>query len=560
MTAWTWFGWNDPIVDFGRELYVPWQITQGKVLYRDIAYFNGPLSPYFNALVFAVFGVSLRSIVLVNLILLALLTWMIWRLLARLADRFTATAGCLVFLTVFAFIQLVGIGNYNFVTPYSHELTHGLVLSFGAMICLARDLRSARSIWLILAGVALGLVFLTKVEVFLAAGLAVPLGVIIGSRGRVARVLGFFSGAAVVPPAVAFCLLSMAMPSTDALRGTLGSWVHVFDPRIGAMQFYRQILGTDDVAASLLGIVGMTMLYLLALVPVMLVASRSAGKRAPLVALVAALFVAALLYALVDPQWWQHAFRGLPVVLALHVLLLAIRWWARRREVDRVLVMQLVLSLFALVMLAKMGLNVRITQYGFALAMPAMLVCVAILMSWIPRETDRYNGNGAVVRAAAVAIFALVVAVHLEPFARLYASKPLVVAAGADRFHWLDARGAAVNRMLSRLSELPSGATLVVVPEGIMLNYLSRRVNPTRYINFMPPELVMFGQDQIVAQLAEHPPDYVIVVSNSDPASYGYDSPAADYRARILPWIAANYDAVPTDTPPQYPLLLMRRR
>ncbi|HEY1628509.1 MAG TPA: hypothetical protein VGF52_01550, partial [Tepidisphaeraceae bacterium] len=42
MLAWTWGTWPDPIVDFGRELYVPWQLTQGKILYRDIAYFNGP--------------------------------------------------------------------------------------------------------------------------------------------------------------------------------------------------------------------------------------------------------------------------------------------------------------------------------------------------------------------------------------------------------------------------------------------------------------------------------------------------------------------------------------
>ena len=35
---------------FGRELYVPWQLTQGKVLYRDIESIFGPLSPYLNAL------------------------------------------------------------------------------------------------------------------------------------------------------------------------------------------------------------------------------------------------------------------------------------------------------------------------------------------------------------------------------------------------------------------------------------------------------------------------------------------------------------------------------
>lgn len=46
LSVWTWRKWPDLLVDFGRELYVPWQLTTGKVLYVDIAYFNGPLSPY----------------------------------------------------------------------------------------------------------------------------------------------------------------------------------------------------------------------------------------------------------------------------------------------------------------------------------------------------------------------------------------------------------------------------------------------------------------------------------------------------------------------------------
>src|SRR6476619_6142273 len=66
MTVWTWQTWADVLIDFGREVYVPWQLTQGKVLYRDIAYFNGPLSPYLNTLVFKIFGVSLMSLVWVN--------------------------------------------------------------------------------------------------------------------------------------------------------------------------------------------------------------------------------------------------------------------------------------------------------------------------------------------------------------------------------------------------------------------------------------------------------------------------------------------------------------
>ena len=44
--------WPDALIDFGRELYVPWQLTLGKVLYRDVQSYYGPLSPYINALWF----------------------------------------------------------------------------------------------------------------------------------------------------------------------------------------------------------------------------------------------------------------------------------------------------------------------------------------------------------------------------------------------------------------------------------------------------------------------------------------------------------------------------
>src|SRR4051812_44070146 len=127
MLAWTWRGWPDPIVDFGRELYVPWQISKGAVLYSDIAYFNGPLSPHFNALVFKLLGPSVMSLVYSNLLWLTALIVMLYRLLVTVADRLAATTACLVFVTVFAFVQLVQVGNYNYVTPYSHEITHGLV-------------------------------------------------------------------------------------------------------------------------------------------------------------------------------------------------------------------------------------------------------------------------------------------------------------------------------------------------------------------------------------------------------------------------------------------------
>src|SRR4029450_1120203 len=46
----SWRKWPDPLVDFGRELYLPWRLSQGALLYRPIDHLYGPLYHYFNAL------------------------------------------------------------------------------------------------------------------------------------------------------------------------------------------------------------------------------------------------------------------------------------------------------------------------------------------------------------------------------------------------------------------------------------------------------------------------------------------------------------------------------
>ncbi|MBM3227938.1 hypothetical protein FJZ27_03715 [Candidatus Peribacteria bacterium] len=62
LTGVRWQRFGDIQVDFGQELAVAWQLLEGKRLYLDIAYFKGPFSPYFNAMLMMLFGVSLLLI------------------------------------------------------------------------------------------------------------------------------------------------------------------------------------------------------------------------------------------------------------------------------------------------------------------------------------------------------------------------------------------------------------------------------------------------------------------------------------------------------------------
>src|SRR4051812_45812869 len=84
MLIWTWGGWADAVGN-GRELYVPWRIAHGQVLYRDLPHAAGPFSQYFNGLLFRALGTSARTLILSNLLWLTALVaivYFLWNLIA----------------------------------------------------------------------------------------------------------------------------------------------------------------------------------------------------------------------------------------------------------------------------------------------------------------------------------------------------------------------------------------------------------------------------------------------------------------------------------------------
>src|SRR5580658_2200444 len=143
MLVWTWGTWPDVLVDFGVQLYVPWRLASGQVLYRDIAHYTGPLSVYYNALAFKFFGSSLLVLVLWNLPILAGIFVAIYYVCGKIAGRPAAVVASLSFAVLFAFAHLMPIGNYNYVCPYEYEYTHATLLCFGVAIFVWRLLKTA---------------------------------------------------------------------------------------------------------------------------------------------------------------------------------------------------------------------------------------------------------------------------------------------------------------------------------------------------------------------------------------------------------------------------------
>ena len=550
LLVWSWEKWPDVLIDFGRELYLPWQIVEGKRLYADIAYFNGPLSPSANALVFRLFGVSLRSLVVANVVILVVIGMMIYVVLRALGDRWTATAGSLVYLTMFSFGQFPRRGNYSFLAPYSHEMTHGTALSIAALTLLWIHIRKGNAWSVFGIGLSVGLAFLTKAEFVVAVVPAVLVGLSLHhyfqktTRGAALRLAGLFASGAILPPAIAFLLLSLQLPPAMALKGVLGSWVYLFIGDLGDLKFYKEILGTSDLSDSLVQIGAWSLRYLAVLVPAAAIALalRRSWRGTVFVVIAVAPVASAVLLFNRQRIDWQTLARPLPVFLIVAVCLSLLALTRRESDPQRRArqVLGLACLLYALALLLKMFFNVQVFRYGFALALPASLAFVVILLEVVPDWIERRGGNRWAFRSAALGIFAAVAFVQLHATQDWFERRTVRVGSGYDTF-LADDRDAAFARLSDRVEQLAQpDETLAVFPEGVMLNYLARMRNPTPFVNFMPPELIIFGEDRMVEALDMHPPTWVVYVDRSA-REYGYRALGQDYGLSLMSWIQNNY-------------------
>lgn len=572
MACWTWGTWPDVLVDYGWDLYSAWQLTQGKLLYRDLAWLYGPLSPYVNATLFNTFGVGIRTLVISNLVLVAVLIGLLWRIINDIGTRLSATVSALLFVTLFAFGQYAEIGNYNFVTPYSQALTHGVILGFAALVCFSSFLKSNRAVFILAAGVAAGLTILTKPETSLAAVTALSLGFAgaiwtgVISRGRRVRSLALLLAGLLLPLSVSILLFSSQEPLWHSVGDTFGAWRFVLSGTLSSELFFRRLSGFDAPLTNALKLLPPTAVYLIVFGTAAAAALRVRRWSSPdLFAIPFAAALGILSWSTRVLPWHRAAqpFSPILVVLLATLGLRVARGSTSDQAADRRLVMRFTMVVFASLLLSRMILNPIFYHYGFVLAMPATLVVVVLLLDWVPSVLARRGGAAIVFQAISIAAICVLVGTHLMAMSGLLRAKTERVGTGPDRF-LADSRGKYVRDLLVDIEgRLQRNQTLVGLPDGAMLNYLSRRENPTPFFSFIPVLLTLFDEPTIVAALDRHRPDFVVIL-HDDTSEVGGRFLGRDYGRLLMAWVGTHYREVRQfgarpNVDDQFGILLMQR-
>jgi len=552
LLAQTWRCWGDVNIDFPEELYVPWQLSEGKVLYRDINHYYGPLSQYYHSLLFRLFGPSYLAIALSNFAFILADTALLYAIFAPLSELAALAAG-LSFLGFHAFQQVGPIGTYNFMGPYSQETVHGVFVWFAAMWAILGVYRSGRRSRLLLAGLLLGTSVLLKPEFPLAIGLSLLL---LWRRLLKLESIGLLLAGVLAPLAIATVLFSIEVPLASGVRNTFGAIMPIFESEITRNPFYLQLNGFIDPYLHLADM-GFTSLLLFGVIAAGIsldgLLAQGKGADAAWLRVVGVLLLCVVVWYSFDLRWFQ---RGVPFVLAAAVLTLATwarRWWQPSPD-ELALFFLLLCGMVALQ--PKILLRPVIAGFGFYLCLPLTLAMVLLNVVTIPSLLARLPfATGKTFRLFGVGFFC-VVAVQVQALSReLLLEKSEAVGSGADLMYGRGDAGLAmattgIRVILERIETyVPSDGTLAVIPEGMLLNYLARRDNPTPYMaDWVSRDLFdsLGGSVAVIATIEKSPPDFFIFLFRRNEVPLpGYEIAGPNgYAKDVIAWIKANYERI----------------
>ncbi len=555
--ATSWRKWPDPISDAGAQWFAFWRLSQGARLYHDFTWNYGPLSAWFNTWLFKWFGPGMMVLATANLVI-----WFGIAALAHLAFRkawgsLGAFAALAAFIVVFSFSRLNGIGNYNYATPYANESTHGMLLLLVTVWVAARWCRGP-SRWLaFFLGLCGGLMVVLKPEFMLAGGLlgiaAWVVRLLQRQRAGIVEHLLIVAGLALPTLAFTVTFALGESPWQAFVDASQAWWLVLVDHQMESRQ-QSLFLGLDQPWAHVLNELTATV-RAVAAIGAIWSAGWIANRPWKLTIKAAVVLAAGVLAYDLRPELppgipaggWANGwlfvgacFPGMMLLAFIVTLARAARQFQQTGRVEEGTTMALALVLAAGAMLARMPLLARIDHLGFYQAALAGMVTAAIMTAEVPRWTGEGAWGRRLATAGSLAALTAGCVMVAKMSHAAHGDQTVGVGSGRDRFYCdapdIDATGSLVEWTVECLRSTPPEASVWVMPEGAMINYLLRRTN-----------LVMTarGDERVLMQLRRSPPDYVVEISrnlnNGGVTRYGHPGESG---YPVVEWLAANYAQV----------------
>lgn len=549
MIAVTWQMWLNPAVDSGREMNTPLRILNGEILYSQIHYMHGPIAPYINAGLYALFGRHLNTLYWAGIFGSLLLVLSIFSLGRRFMPPYPAMLSATAVMLLCVFKE-----SGNTIFPYGYAALYGTLFGTLTLILLVRYLHTNKSGHLIAAGILSGLAFCCKAEFALAVLASLAAVIISAPRGQRLHVIRLLLPGFIIVPILVGVLLFAKIPLESFFIDT-----YVFPGSMPdeVVSFYEKKLGFDNpgrtfrefinALAFLFGCAGLFSLVSLRLAGnSMETRSEESGNTRHLrrIRWVTGISWGLILIHLLafGTHWDLNPFRALPVLLLGIICYRTVVLYRRQGDpvFNRIL---LVVAVYALMVLARIITRVPAGGgYGSGL-LPVPLV-LFFYMAVTDLSLFRVPSSVKKFRRYAVSIFlTIALSATMGIIAARYRGNPhYTVSTPRGDFSVLPAIGLPVDRTLEYIAlHSNPGEYILALPEGSSLNFLADRPAPLRKEILTPGLLDRREELDAIRILLEKNVRFIFLF-NRPTSEFDAKIFGRDYYRTLMEWIESNYE------------------
>jgi len=537
--------WGDPLVDCGREFDIAKQLSEGKTLYVDVRNYYGPLAPWIDGALFSLFGVHTNVFVASGLVCALLTSIVVFRLSRCFSSRLCSTSVTVLFLYACAFGHVVTNSIFNFVFPYAQAATYGILVCIASFYFLVRYLRKQRARDLILSLFFLYLSALTKMEL-IAAILATHVVALAGlwwsHRIQWWKIALGYAMCLVLIVGTYGILYERVGPDlfADNLLVLLNSSMKVYTQSTTGMDDWPKSLGeiawSGLVLSAIAGAISMAAVF----------ANRQRSEPARLWIAGAGTIASGVAYFLFS---MNLSFRVVPVLAIVMIGVLFLKCWRTPESRIRTLP-HLVLWVFSLFCLIRMGLRTTSYHYGFYLLIPSLVALGAFWFEYLPCYAKAFAPShfgprpaSSVFAAGGVGIFLGLTISHFVSSYRNYEKHTVEIRTSNAHLNMIDnAYGIPYGKVIAEAIRLmgtqPQGTRIFAVPQGIGMVLFAGHGNPYGSSGLLSPEVSKnYDDEHLLLRLKALPPDLIL----RTPGTVG--NFGVDYGQKTWAWVEANYEA-----------------
>ena len=530
------------LVDHGRELFLPAQILDGKVPYKDITLIYFPLAYYINALVYKVLGVHLDSMIIFQTVICSIFSVVYYFLSREFLSRRVS-----FLLTILIISCCVFSDNdlFGYVTSYSYARSYGAMSFCACVFFLIKHAKTNKDNYMYLAALLAGLSAAFKFEYTIIA-LILMLFIVIWKKLKITDILKLFSAFSVFPLITLGLLFGQGVVLQNLLR----------------MLEYSVKFSTTPAMAYFLGKIGMypsehnfkifnilsNTSYLLFIVIVSFLGLKLAQKFQSskyLILLCVFCFVLEYHYIAAGPDYYWLLLPILMTFIFIYILFSPLR-----KD------MPFIILLFSALLLSQRVFFYMVLSSEGTYSFPLLILGLLVFIKKVaPPEISN-------VKIKSLIVFLLIIMIGL--YSKLLVIKgqpmePIVTKRGT--FYAINEHKILYSQLIEYINKnVGENETLLVLPEGNFLNFVTGRGVDLHC--FMMDRLYhdAYGDYGAKNKIAGANSDYIILHKGLEGDTFGkpylydrYASPSARY-------IRENYKKEKTIINNSYQLIILKRK